>query len=306
MRYNLDDEFFADPRYEMLAELIGDGEKTVGRCVKAWRLAWKYHENGKLIPRALAEHAGIMDLVRVDLAEEREDGIYVRGTDEKFAWIFKNRESAQAGGRKSAEARKEKYGSAKPQAKQKRTDSEPTCEANPNRTLSKPEPNANQPLNQKRTDTNALAPALAPALAQRVDEGISSESHSPAEKNPGSKKRKSKNPPGPKTPSGGVWQAYREGYHNRYGVDPVRNAKVNAQCSQLVSRLGQAEAPRVAAFYVTLEDKFYRARGHDLGICLKDAENLRTRMLSGKAAPFDEQKPDDPYAHFKRLDVGAR
>ncbi|MFV3014647.1 hypothetical protein ACM9HO_02815, partial [Pseudomonas sp. KHB2.9] len=54
-----------------------------------------------------------------------------------------------------------------------------------------------------------------------------------------------------------TWDAYTIAYLERYGVEPVRNAKVNAQVAQLVQRLGAEEAPQVAMFYVTINDSFF-------------------------------------------------
>lgn len=91
-----------------------------------------------------------------------------------------------------------------------------------------------------------------------------------------------KPPKAPPVPSKGslVWEAYREAYWKRYGIDPVRNAQVNAQCSQLAKRLG-AEAPQVAAAYLSHSDAFYVRCLHPIGLLVKDAEKLRTEWKLG-------------------------
>lgn len=84
-----------------------------------------------------------------------------------------------------------------------------------------------------------------------------------------------------------VWAAYAAAHERRYGVAPVRNAKVNAQLKQLVERIGVEEAPQVAAFYLDDLSTFYASRMHALDILLRDAETLRTRWATSKRGPTD-------------------
>ena len=77
-----------------------------------------------------------------------------------------------------------------------------------------------------------------------------------------------------------TWAAYRDAYADRYGVEPVRNAKVNGQLAGLVKRIGADEAPDVAAFYVRHNGGFYVRTGHSVDALLKDAEKLRTEWAT--------------------------
>jgi hypothetical protein len=79
-----------------------------------------------------------------------------------------------------------------------------------------------------------------------------------------------------------TWDGYTIAYLERYGVEPVRNAKVNAQVAQLVQRLGADEAPQVAMFYVTINDSFFIRASHDLGLLVARAEGIRTQWLTGR------------------------
>lgn len=79
-----------------------------------------------------------------------------------------------------------------------------------------------------------------------------------------------------------TWDAYTIAYLERYGVEPVRNAKVNAQVAQLVQRLGAEEAPQVAMFYVTINDSFFIRNSHELGLLVSRAEGIRTQWLTGR------------------------
>lgn len=80
--------------------------------------------------------------------------------------------------------------------------------------------------------------------------------------------------------TGEAWIAYSNAYERRYKTKPVRNATVNAQVASFVKRLGSVEAPEVAAFYVTHNNRYYVQSMHSTGAMLKDAEKLRTEWAT--------------------------
>lgn len=79
-----------------------------------------------------------------------------------------------------------------------------------------------------------------------------------------------------------VWEAYSQAYLQRYHTLPVRNARTNALCQQLVVRLGGEDAPHVAAFFVQHSNGFYVTKGHALAVLLGDAEKVRTEWITGR------------------------
>jgi len=78
-----------------------------------------------------------------------------------------------------------------------------------------------------------------------------------------------------------VFEAYASAYFGRYNQQPVRNAKTNALCSQLVKRLGAEDAPFVAAYYVDHPGSFYVRSMHQLDWLVKDAEKVCTEWKAG-------------------------
>jgi hypothetical protein len=104
----------------------------------------------------------------------------------------------------------------------------------------------------------------------------------PAEDAPAQKKPAAKKPPKEPSPTAETWSAYSAAYMDRYRVGPVRNAMVNSQLSQLVGRIGAAEAPFVAAWYVTHQNRFYVEKGHSVALLLMDCEKLRTEWATGQ------------------------
>jgi hypothetical protein len=78
-----------------------------------------------------------------------------------------------------------------------------------------------------------------------------------------------------------TWQAYSAAYRQRYGVEPLRNAKVNGMLAHFVGRVPHDEAPAVAAFYVGHNKQLYNSARHCVDLLLRDAEGLRTEWATG-------------------------
>lgn len=104
----------------------------------------------------------------------------------------------------------------------------------------------------------------------------------PAPKKARVKKEKAEVDPVAKEANKATWQAYADSYFNRYGAEPVRNAKANGLIAQLVARLGADEAPHVAFFYVTINDAYYVRTMHDLGNLIAKCEAIRTQWATGR------------------------
>ncbi len=82
-------------------------------------------------------------------------------------------------------------------------------------------------------------------------------------------------------PTAQVWEAYAIAYERRYGAPPIRNAAVNSTIKQFCQRLPPEEAPLVAAYYVTSNDRWFVQNGHPPRLLLLHAERLRTEAVTG-------------------------
>ena len=81
-----------------------------------------------------------------------------------------------------------------------------------------------------------------------------------------------------------TWKAYTTAYRTRYGVEPVRNAKVNANIKAFMGRVPHAEAPGIASFYVrNVSEAFVVRSCHPIGALLQNAEAYRTQWATGQA-----------------------
>lgn len=91
--------------------------------------------------------------------------------------------------------------------------------------------------------------------------------------------------PGPKDPKAKTyraWANYAFAFRKRYNVWPVWNARTAGQLAQLVDRLGQDAAPKVAAYYLTIADARLITEQHSVNLLLARAEALHTQWATGR------------------------
>ncbi len=86
-----------------------------------------------------------------------------------------------------------------------------------------------------------------------------------------------------------IWKTYTECYEKRYNTKPVGNAMTAKQVQHLANRLGR-EAIDVVEFYLQHNKAYYTERCHPIGLCLSDAESLRTQWSRGRAILASEAK----------------
>lgn len=270
-RINIEDCWWTDPRRSLLIRKLNSEEAADGTVIKAWRLAQEFWKTGQsLIPFEIFETLpNFQAVIDSKLADVRGAFVYVRGSSAYLDWVREKREQAKIAGKKSAEIRKQKTGSAQPKPKK------------PSQNLNKPERTPNDP----RTEFNDAEPS---------DSGSYSVSGSSSDSNSGSAEfsydEVETSPPAKSNSFANkqTWETYREAYISRYNVEPLRNAKTNSQVSQFVKRVGEGNAPSIAKFYLKHSDPFYVRNSHAFGFCLRDAESLSTQWLRGQTVTFKD------------------
>lgn len=85
-----------------------------------------------------------------------------------------------------------------------------------------------------------------------------------------------------RAPSALVWDFYAAAYVTRYHHEPTRNAKVNGQLANFVTRVPAEDAPHIAAFFVSMDSAYYVRKCHSVDCLLTDAESIRTQWLAGR------------------------
>ena len=119
------------------------------------------------------------------------------------------------------------------------------------------------------------------ATQNRVTEPLSIE---PPIEPPNKDRQEVKNAPVVKTEkepkSKTSWLAYASAYANRYGNSPTRSVKINSLLCKFVDEVGTNDAPSIAYYFLSLNDRWYQQKFHDVGTLLQNAQAIRTQWLN--------------------------
>lgn len=150
-----------------------------------------------------------------------------------------------------------------------------TSEKSPSKVGKKSEPGSEKsPTNQgtSNQDTNQVTNQVLPAASGSVVADV------PRVEIPADM-------PGPKDQNAKTfkaWANYAFAYRKRYSVWPAWNATVAGQLGKLIDRLGADVAPRVAAFYLGVNDSRLINDCHPVGMLLAKAEGYMTQWQTGR------------------------
>ncbi len=86
---------------------VGDRHKAMGQVMDLWTLAQAHwFPNRDLIPEPEFHAADLLEaLIETGLAERRDDGIYAKGSEDAFEWLFQKQSAGHLGGVASAKQR---------------------------------------------------------------------------------------------------------------------------------------------------------------------------------------------------------
>ncbi|UTD54948.1 helix-turn-helix domain-containing protein [Halomonas sp. MS1] len=90
-----------------------------------------------------------------------------------------------------------------------------------------------------------------------------------------------------------AWANYACAYRRRYKTWPVSNQKTSAMLSQLVDRVGAELAPKVAAFYLQMNQQFYITKVHPVSLLLADCEAIATQCTTGQQVTHAQSRQMD-------------
>lgn len=103
-----------NPRFKALVRKCHSEWEAVGMLADFYEGAQDMWAEKKLMTKEEFGLAGFNPILEVGLAEERDGGIYAKGGAERFEWLLERVQAGKRGGKKSAEVRKLKYGTAQP------------------------------------------------------------------------------------------------------------------------------------------------------------------------------------------------
>jgi hypothetical protein len=123
------------------------------------------------------------------------------------------------------------------------------------------------------------------AMAQRATKSSKKSSAKPAR----AMSPKPKNEP----PTAATWEAYKEAFFAKHSTWPADGRKVRGQIKQLIERVGAADAPHLARYYLTREDARYTHKSHDFGLLLMDSHALHTQWKTNQPVTFTQARKQE-------------
>lgn len=105
-------------------------------------------------------------------------------------------------------------------------------------------------------------------------------------------KKKTSDGPGPL-----VWAEYELAYQQRWNVTPLRAAKVNRHVLEIVAQVGPERAKELVRYYVGRNDSLYLNAKHPISLLLVHLQKLHTEFLNG--ASMTQRESVRAEAHAK-------
>lgn len=300
-RLNIEDTIDADPRFRRLSRLLGDEDKALGMLVRFWRLAQLHWGQGLLVPEHEVDLDGFEPIVTAGLAERRVDGVYARGSEERFAW-YRQRCEASARGVESRQrnAQDKNDGKAPPKPEDKGScDFFEPEKKNRNPTSGQPEPefrttgtpNLTNPLTLTLSLTNNTKKLRSSAATSR-DAGPLQLAAMRLKKAAGKNFTSLPNL---------IIAAYVEGYEERYGHAPVVSGKVQGAALNLSKGVTvPSDALDLVAAFLQLDRPHYVRSGHCLSLLVADLQSVNVALRSGKEDPARDLAWEKQCREFKK------
>ena len=297
-RINFEDSIFKENRFIELAIALGGKSQAIGALVSAFFVDQRFwFPNKNRIPKEVWQKEKLADeLIATDWAVEHDSEVYVRGSEEQFAWLFKK----QQAGRRSVEIKRKSDQQLLTPVEQLLT---------PVEQLLTPVEQLLTPVEQLSTsllfspfsslsspfsDSNSIAQGSPSPTAGELSLFADPYPDENIVKLPA---KRTINPEGP-SPTALVWRAYKVAYEKRHGKAPPWNAKLAGQLKAFVSRMPAEDAPLVAEFYLSHNDAYYVKSRHPAGLMLRDAEKLHVEWSTGDKMTSAQAKSAESMDHY--------
>lgn len=263
-RINIEDCWWTDPRRSALGRALGGEEIADGVAVRAWRLGQEFWKKGRmLVPLELFQTLhGYEALLKVGLADVRESFVYVRGSSAYLDWVAERTKNAREAGKKSAQSRKEKLGSAQPKREKPRTTLEPVP-------------------NEPRTKTNDTEPSVSVSSSSSVSGSFSESLYSV-----GGETTSSHAPVAEiKSPAAFFIGTYVKAYQKQHGdkARPELTGKVQSQIKAYLSEVPIERACQMITKYCEMRDEWFLTKAHDFGTFIQNLSKVGVALDTGSA-----------------------
>lgn len=113
--------------------------------------------------------------------------------------------------------------------------------------------------------------------------------------------------PGAGTKSHRTWINYAIRYNNRYGTWPLWNRMTAGVVTSFIGRVGEEIAPRVAAFYLTVNDAYVVKQMHPFKLLLSGAETYHTQYVTNTSMTGTRARQiDQTQSNYDAVDEAMR
>lgn len=254
-RLTIEDCWWTDPRRTALGRGLGDLELADGVAASAWRLAQEFWKREQaLVPKSLFDSLrGALELIRVGLADVREGFVYVRGSSAYLDWIREQREIAKIAGKKSAEIRRAKTGSAQPKGDKitERRPNGPRTESN----VAEPSVSFSSSFSSSEIQERSAGKAVAVAPAS-------------ASQDSGAK----------------LIAAYIRAFKAKYGdqTRPEITGKTAGQVKALLKSVPIERAVQLVQVYLQMDDRWFETKHHDFGTFIENLTKIGVALDTGQ------------------------
>lgn len=166
-RINIDDSWWTDVRRSALIRLLKDEERADGAAVRLWKVGLDQAKKGlQSIPKKVFFLLPCaQELLTCDLAEERGDEVYVKGSSDHFSWYVDGLEQRKQAGKNSAKRPRDEKG----------------------RLLKNTRPSSNENPTDVQREPNAIQPSVSSSSSDSFSEEKESLSLSLSQKSLGTK-----------------------------------------------------------------------------------------------------------------------
>lgn len=288
-RINIEPKLFERGEWMTLLIKTGDPDTALGALTRVFLVAQRFwFPDKKKIPKDVWEKEALNNaVIEAGLATKSDDGIYVHGSKDQFAWLFEASEKGKKGGRVSAENRKKKAKKTK-------------------KTASTGQPQVEQGLSTGEAEVNLGEASSSLLFTPPLSSSSGSKAFARVIENDDPPPKVLVSPEGP-TATAITWRAYKAAYESRWKNAPPWNAKTAGQLKHFIARVPAEDAPEVARFYLTHNDRYYVKALHPVGLLLRDAEKLFTEWKTNRKVTDKEAQSAESADHYreqmKRLGV---
>lgn len=256
-RINIDDELHADHRFKRLVRKLGNEDLATGMLYRFWRIAQDFWANGELLPKSEFDAEDFQVLLDVGLAEERPEGIYAKGSEQRFGWYVQRCRASEAKAKKAPET--------KPGVPELNSGPPESDSGHPETNSGAPESISGPP------NATATVPSTVPAPVKKIKKDPSGGAALSSATN-----------------SQNFIAHMVERYQAKYHTRPILDGPTQGAVKRLLKFVPLQQARDLYEVYLQIDDDWFRKKRHDFATFMANLQTVAVALGTGeKSAPTD-------------------